>query len=160
MRIVKLILITVALSYLPGLQSQPGLTFNGSAYNYSNLVAKLSSEKPKYNSMNDAKLRVVIKNVGLKDRIINPFILSSPVLSVEVLDSKGEVMSTVPPRVPPRNWEEYDKVIKPDEEFVFMYHMDIFHPEELPKGEYKIRMKGMKSNLLKIKIGDYTDGPS
>ena len=114
------------------------------------LFAHLSVSQSQVSCLEEAEISAVVRNDGPTNATVNTFVLRNSVLSVEVLDSQGQILHPVPPPVPPPDLASYERVLPPGESLTFTYHLS--YMVETPPGRYMVRMSDMPSEQIVLTI--------
>ncbi|APR77284.1 Hypothetical protein A7982_02631 [Minicystis rosea] len=83
-------------------------------------------------------LTVTIRNDGSAPETLNLFVLSIPQLSLDVSDASGQVLSPMPPPIPPDHMDT--AVLAPGATRSFSLPLDA-HSPPLPKGRYTVWLR-------------------
>lgn len=119
----------------------------------SHLRATLSPDGAVFETNLDAKLKCRIYNASDSPVEVDTFPLGSSTLSVDVYDSHGKRIPSVPPPMPPPPDEapQYLKVLRPGRSINESYSLYMFSPPLKP-GVYTARMRNLESNEVKFTI--------
>lgn len=100
--------------------------------------------------LDEAEITAVVQNHGPTNAIVNTSILGNSILSVEVLNSRGELLPPIPPSIPPPDLKSYERILLPGESLKFSYHL--FYQVKTPSGRYTVRMRDLPSNQIVLTI--------
>ena|ERR1017187_1188520 len=114
------------------------------------LFTHLSVSQSQVSRLDEAEIAAVVRNCGPTNATVNTLVLGNSVLSVEVLDSRGQILHPVPPSVPPHDLASYERVLRPGESLKFTYHLS--YMVETPPGRYTVRMRDMPSEQIVLTI--------
>ena len=101
----------------------------------------------------DAKLAFVVENKGATEEMLDLDQLSSAIFAIEVFDAKGKQIYTIPPGMPPANYQPRRAPIVPGAERRFEVTLNVFSPE-LAAGTYtaRLRPKTIRSETVRFAI--------
>ncbi|HEY5934793.1 MAG TPA: hypothetical protein VIU61_09165 [Kofleriaceae bacterium] len=88
----------------------------------------------------DAKLVYVIENRGSTEATLELDQLESAIFAIEVLDAKGKQIYTIPPGMPPANYQPRRAALAPGASRRFTVTLNVFSPE-LAAGTYSVRLR-------------------
>jgi len=115
------------------------------------LFAHLSVSHPQVTRLDEAEITVIVRNYGPTNATINTYALESDVLSINVLNSKGEILAPVPASIPPPDVSKYRRVLSPGASQKFSYH-GLSYEVETPPGRYTVRMRHIPSDQIVLTI--------
>lgn len=120
---------------------------------YSHLEAALSPDGASFKTNIEVELTSHIRNVSDSSIKVDTFPLGSSILSVEVFDSSGKRIPTVPPPTPlrPDAAARYVKILGPGRAISQTYSLYMFSPP-LQSGTYTVRMRHIDSNEVTFTI--------
>jgi hypothetical protein len=87
-----------------------------------------------------AKLAFVVENQGSTEELLDLDQLSSAIFAIEVFDANGKQIYTIPPGMPPANYQPRRAPIVPGAERRFEVTLNVFSPE-LAAGSYTARLR-------------------
>jgi hypothetical protein len=114
------------------------------------LFTHLSVSQPRVARLDEAEIAAVVTNYGPTNATVNTWALGNTVLSVDVLDSHGQVLHPVPPSLPPPDLASYERVLSPGASLKFTYHLS--YMVETPPGHYTVRMRHLPSEQIVLTI--------
>lgn len=109
-----------------------------------------------FQSSLDAYVEATILNRSNNPYTIKAAELQQAILAIQVLDTKGKLVPSIPPSVPLSEKNSAYITIKPMEAFITTYDLHIFDPL-LASGKYIIKMKNMPSNQVSFEINKPTN---
>ena len=102
------------------------------------LVARFEKAGPM--AARDAKLVYVVENRGSTEATLDLDQLESAIFAIEVFDAKGKQIYTIPPGMPPANYQPRRAVLAPGASRKFTVTLNVFSPE-LAAGTYSVRLR-------------------
>jgi hypothetical protein len=114
------------------------------------LVVTLSSTQSSWDRDADAMITAVIENRGSKVVEVPSQVVGSSILMIDVVDSTGRRVPTVPPPLPDGSMTSF----KPGERATHVLRLGVFSPP-LASGDYTIRPRAptFQGNTLPLHIG-------
>lgn len=102
---------------------------------------------------NEAKLTFVVENPGSTEATLDLDQLESAIFAVEVFDARGAQRYTIPPGMPPANYQPRRAPIVPGASRRFTVTLNVFSPE-LAAGTYtaRLRSKTISSDTVSFTI--------
>lgn len=88
----------------------------------------------------DAKLVYVVENRGSTEAALDLDQLESAIFAIEVFDAKGTQIYTIPPGMPPANYQPRRAALAPGASRKFTVTLNVFSPE-LAAGTYSVRLR-------------------
>lgn len=89
---------------------------------------------------NEAKLTFVVENRGSTDATLDLDQLESAIFAIEVFDATGKQIFTIPPGVPPANYQPRRGTIVPGASRRVTVTLNVFSPQ-LAAGTYSARLR-------------------
>ena len=127
-------------------------TTTGDAAPSDGLVARF--EKPsRAMAANEAELTFVVENRGSTEETLDLDQMGSAIFAIEVFDASGKQRYTIPPGMPPANYQPRRAPMAPGATRRFTVTLNVFSPE-LAAGTYtaKLRPKTIQADPVSFTI--------
>ena len=113
------------------------------------LVARFEVPEGPIATSNDARVVYHVENRGPSPATIDLDVLGSVIMGLEVRDSSGAPVLTIPPGMPPADYVPRKVTLAPGERHRFEPRLSVFSPP-LPRGTYTLRVRdgAIKSEVL------------